>query len=286
MGESKISWTQKTWNPTTGCTKLGKECENCYAEKDTNRKKFNSQLPNYKDGFDVFREHENTLGKPLKFKSPEVVFVDSMSDLFHDDATLPFIKMVFKVMNETPQHTYQVLTKRAKNVLKYTNELTWTDNIWMGVTVGINATKHRIADLQKCGAKHKFVSIEPLLEQIDEMDLSDIGLVIVGGESGGNKARPFEKEWVVKMKEICDSQNVPFFFKQWGKLRNNPDQNDPTQHKKHRFHGKGGCMLNGQIYQNNPCMPNYLVEKVNLFGADSNAGMLGSISVIVVKPIS
>jgi protein gp37 len=268
MAKSSIEWTQMTWNPTTGCTKLGKECENCYAEKETNRFKSNPQLKKYHAGFDVVVEHRSTLQEPLRWKKPTVVFVDSMSDLFHDDVSLGFIKDVFKVMNNTPQHTYQVLTKRAKNLTKYSNDLEWTHNIWMGVSVGVNATKHRVQELQKCGAKNKFISVEPLLEQIDEMNIEGIDLVIVGGESGHNNARPIEKDWVVKVKDICDEQNVPFFFKQWGKLRNNPDPNDPTQHENHTYHAKGGCMLDAKLYLSNPSLKGYQLKTLDIFGSD------------------
>lgn len=268
MAKSSIEWTQETWNPTTGCTKLGTECSNCYAEKETNRMKSNPKQVKYHAGFDVVVEHRDTLQEPLIWKKPTVVFVNSMSDLFHDDVSLEFIKDVFKVMNDTPQHTYQVLTKRAKNLAKYSDELTWTDNIWMGVSVGVNATKHRIKELRKCGAKNKFISVEPLLEQVDEMNIEGIDWVIVGGESGHNNARPIEREWIVRMRDICEEQNVPFFFKQWGKLRNNPDPNDPTQYKNHRYHAKGGCMLDSKMYKNNPSLKDYEVQTLNIFGSD------------------
>lgn len=268
MDKTKITWTERTWNTVSGCTKLGKECLNCYAERETNIRKDNPTYSKYKEGFDKVVEHKETLNEPYQWKEPTVVFVNSMSDLFHNDVSLDFIKAVFKAMNETPQHTYQVLTKRSKNLLKYSSELNWTDNIWAGVSVGINATKHRIDDLRQCGAKHKFISVEPLLEQIDDLDLNGIDWVIVGGESGNNDVRPLQYEWVKKIKEICEHQKVPFFFKQWGRTENNPDKDDPTLDKNHPYHTKGGCLLDGKIYWENPSNPTSIVKTIKLFDVD------------------
>jgi len=192
MKKNYISWTEQTWNTVSGCTKLGKECKNCYAKIITDIRKNNPTYSKYEEGFDKVVEHKETLNEPYQWKEPTVVFVNSMSDLFHDDVSLDFIKAVFKVMNETPQHTYQVLTKRSQNLLKYSNQLNWTDNIWAGVSVGINDTRFRIDDLRQCGSKHKFISVEPLIEEINDLDLNGIDWVIVGGESGSEDARPLE----------------------------------------------------------------------------------------------
>lgn len=187
MAKSSIEWTQITWNPTTGCNKVGPECKNCYAEKETKRYQHNPKQTKYHAGFDVVREHEDSLNDPLNYKKPSVIFVDSMSDLFHKNVSLEFIQKVFDVMNNTPQHTYQVLTKRDDKLIEYSGSLNWTENIWMGVSVGINESKSRITALQQCGAKKKFISFEPLIGPIDEVDLTNIDMVIVGGESGGKK---------------------------------------------------------------------------------------------------
>ena len=265
---SSIEWTNKTWNPTTGCTKISKECDFCYAETETYRKSFNQNLPKYKLGFDAVVEHLHTIDEPLKWKKPSTVFVNSMSDLFHKDISLDFIKKVFKVMNDTPQHTYQILTKRGDILEKHSEHLNWTDNIWMGVSVGNQIATRRIKSLVKCGAKHKFLSIEPFIEEITEIDLTGIDWVIVGGESGSNTVRPMEKEWVLKIKEQCNEQNVTFFFKQWGKTRNNPNPQDPTINKLHRYHSKGGSMLDGKVYWSNPSVEDDSIPTINLFGED------------------
>ncbi len=209
---SNIEWTNKTWNPTTGCTKISKECDFCYAETETHRKMFNSKQPKYKLGFDVVVEHMHTLEEPYKWKEPSAVFVNSMSDLFHKDISLEFIQKVFAVMNDTPQHTYQILTKRHDILEKYSDELTWTDNIWMGVSVGNQIATRRIKPLVNCGAKHKFLSVEPLIEEITDIDVTGVDWVIVGGESGSNKVRPMEKEWVRKIQKECEAKQVNFFF--------------------------------------------------------------------------
>ncbi len=248
---SSIEWTQKTWNPTTGCTKISKECDNCYAEKETNRLQHNPKITKYRAGFDVVVEHPDTLDEPHNWSGNKIVFVNSMSDLFHKDISLSFIKRVFKVMNDTPQHTYQILTKRDSVLLEYSKELNWTDNIWMGVSVGSQVSVRKIERLTKCDAKHKFLSIEPLIGEIEDYSLNGIDWVIVGGESGHN-ARPIKPEWVESIRQKCLSDNVAFFFKQWGHPRNNPNQNDPTIHLLHRYHSKGGSQLNGVTYWENP----------------------------------
>jgi ParB family chromosome partitioning protein len=169
-------------------------------------------------------------------------------------------------MNDTPQHTYQILTKRHDILEKYSDQLNWTDNIWMGVSVGNQIATRRIKSLVNCGAKHKFLSVEPFIEEITEINLQGIDWVIVGGESGSNAVRPMKKEWVLTIKEKCLEQNVSFFFKQWGKIRNNPNQNDPTINKIHRYHSKGGSELDGKVYWSNPTVKDDSLPTINLFG--------------------
>ena len=267
MADSTIEWTGKTWNPTTGCTKVSKECDNCYAETETYRYMHNPKLPKYSKGFDVFVQHEDTLSTPFKWKKPQVVFVNSMSDLFHKDVTLDFLQKVFKVMNDTPQHTYQILTKRHNILKEYSSKLNWTDNIWMGVSVGHKAGERRIKPLVECDAKYKFLSVEPLIEELSDLDLKGIDWVIAGGESGPG-ARPMNKEWVLKVKKNCEDQGVPFFFKQWGEDKFNPDQSDPTINKHHRYHSKGGCLLDGSLYWTNPTIKDDLVPKITVYGEE------------------
>lgn len=213
MAQSNIEWTELTWNPTTGCTKLSAGCKFCYAETMSRRLKAMG-LDKYKNGFKL-AIHEDALSIPYTWSGSKIVFVNSMSDLFHKDVPLEFIKKVFKVMNDTPQHTYQVLTKRGDVLLKYDRELTWTPNIWMGVSVEDERVVDRIDFLRKSSALVKFLSCEPLIGPLPNLNLTGIDWVIVGGESGRNP-RPMLPEWVFDIKAQCRKYKVAFFFKQWG----------------------------------------------------------------------
>jgi protein gp37 len=213
MKPSKIEWTESTWNPSTGCSKISEGCANCYAEVMTRRLKAMG-LEKYKFGFNLTC-HNNELNQPYSWKKPRMVFVNSMSDLFHENMPLDFIKAVFKVMNECSQHTFQVLTKRSDVLEKYYTLLDWTPNIWLGVTIESNRVTNRVDSLRKVPASIKFLSIEPLLTPIPNINLLGIDWVIVGGESG-QKARPIKEEWVIDIKNQCEQKQIPFFFKQWG----------------------------------------------------------------------
>jgi protein gp37 len=215
MAQSSIEWTDMTWNPTTGCNKISAGCKNCYAEVMSRRLKAMG-VEKYKDGFDL-RTHEKDLLLPYQWKKPRVVFVNSMSDLFHKKVPISFIQKVFKVMRENPQHVFQVLTKRSDLLLKYDREgkLDWSHNIWMGVSVEDEKVESRIDDLRKTKARIKFLSCEPLIAAIPNMNLKGIDWVIVGGESG-RKPRPMNSEWVFDIKKQCQKAKVAFFFKQWG----------------------------------------------------------------------
>lgn len=212
MAQSSIEWTEQTWNPTTGCTKISQGCKYCYADVMTKRLKGMGQ-EKYKNGFELTL-HPSTLEDPKKWK-PSIIFVNSMSDLFHEDVPLHYIQSVFKTMNECPQHQFQVLTKRAERLEQLSPLLNWTENIWAGVSVENQETMFRIGHLRKTAAFIKFLSCEPLLQNLPNMNLMDIDWVIVGGESGF-KARPIKEEWVIDIKNQCQAANVPFFFKQWG----------------------------------------------------------------------
>jgi protein gp37 len=214
MANSSIEWTEMTWNPTTGCTKISIGCKNCYAEVMTRRLKAMGQIK-YKHGFNKVIIHPNTLLMPYTWKSSKMIFVNSMSDLFHQDIPLDYIKDVFKVMNDNPQHVFQILTKRAERLPKLNKELKWTHNIWMGVSVENQDVIDRIGFLKKTDAKVKFLSLEPLLSALPDLNLNKIDWVIVGGESG-HKARPMNQEWVSEIQNQCKNENVAFFFKQWG----------------------------------------------------------------------
>ena len=213
MAQSSIEWTEMTWNPTTGCSKISTGCKFCYAEIMSKRLKAMG-VEKYKDNFKV-RTHEDALKIPYTWKHSKVVFVNSMSDLFHKEIPLEFIQKVFKVMNDNPQHVFQVLTKRAERLLELHTELKWTHNIWMGVSVENAKEKHRIDDLRQINARVKFLSLEPLLAHLGEINLENIDWVIVGGESG-HKPRPMDADWVLDIQEQCKEKSVAFFFKQWG----------------------------------------------------------------------
>ncbi len=217
MGQlSKIEWTGSTWNPVTGCTKISPGCMHCYAERMAKRLRAMGQ-PNYANGFKLAM-HEHALDLPLKWKKPQTIFVNSMSDLFHKDVPLSFIKKVFDVMNRAHWHTFQVLTKRGDRLLELSQKLPWAVNIWMGVTVESNDYVHRIDRLRETDAYIKFLSVEPLLSAIPGMNLDGIDWVIVGGESGPG-ARPMSPDWVIDIRDQCRTAGVPFFFKQWGGVK-------------------------------------------------------------------
>lgn len=215
MGQlSKIEWTEATWNPAVGCTKISPGCQNCYAETMARRLKAMGAY-GYANGFKLTLLPER-LSDPIERKKPTIYFVNSMSDLFHENIPDTYIRQVFDVMKQSPQHTFQVLTKRADRLAEFFKDYQASTNAWLGVTV--ENTQHgipRINQLRKVKAHVRFLSIEPLLEDLGELDLTGIHWVIVGGESGP-KARPMKLEWVMNIKRQCEEQNVAFFFKQWG----------------------------------------------------------------------
>jgi protein gp37 len=213
---SGIEWTESTWNPVTGCTKLSSGCRHCYAERMAKRLQAMGH-PNYARGFDVAL-HEHMLEVPLKWTKPRMIFVNSMSDLFHEDVPLQFIQRVFSTMRRAPHHTFQVLTKRSARLAELDHEINWPDNVWMGVTVENRGCCFRIDHLRQSHARVKFLSLEPLLGPLPDLDLKGIDWVIVGGESGPG-ARPLALDWVTEIRDRCLDADVPFFFKQWGGVR-------------------------------------------------------------------
>lgn len=211
---SKIEWTEETWNPTTGCTKVSSGCKNCYAEVMANRLKAMG-TPGYDNGFD-FSLMPERLEQPIHKKKGTKYFVNSMSDLFHEQIPVSFLNKIMDVIDITPRHIYQILTKREDAMFKYFQNRSVSKNIWLGVTVEDKKDGvRRIDKLRTIDATIKFLSIEPLLEDIGEIDLTGIDWVIVGGESG-SKARLMKKEWALNIQRQCKKQNVAFFFKQWG----------------------------------------------------------------------
>jgi protein gp37 len=210
---SKIEWTEATWNPVTGCSKLSAGCKNCYAERLARRMKAMGAA-RYQNAFEV-TVHPDALNAPALWHKPRMVFVNSMSDLFHEKVSLGFIKSVFEVIRQTPRHQFQILTKRAEIMAKLAPKLEWPDNLWMGVSVENQDCAFRMEYLRKVPAKVKFISFEPLLGPIHKANLTGINWVIVGGESGPY-ARPMQPEWVTGLRDICVRKRIPFFFKQWG----------------------------------------------------------------------
>jgi len=223
MGDgSSIEWTEATWNPTTGCDRVSPGCDNCYALALSKRLKAMGADKYQTDGNPVtsgpgfgLALHPDSLTLPYRWKAPRTVFVNSMSDLFHARVPLDFVQQVFNVMADTPQHTYQVLTKRGRRLRRLASSLEWPDNVWMGVSVETEDQLSRVDDLRQVPASVRFLSCEPLLGPLARLELDGIGWVIVGGESGP-RHRPLDESWVVEIRDNCESSRVPFFFKQWG----------------------------------------------------------------------
>ena len=232
---SAIEWTESTWNPVTGCDKMGPGCRHCYAERMAERLQAMGQ-PNYRNGFKLTLQ-PRALDLPLQWKKPQTIFVNSMSDLFHEDVPLEFIQRVFGVMRGAHWHRFQVLTKRAERLAAHDRQLDWAPNIWMGVSVETATYTRRIDELRGVGAVVKFLSLEPLLGPLPNLDLRGMDWVIVGGESGP-KARPMDPVWVTDIRDQCIRAGVPFFFKQWG-----------GRNKK-----KAGRLLEGQTWSQMPAV--------------------------------
>ena len=237
----KIEWTEATWNPSAGCSKISSGCKNCYAETMAIRLKA-MKVVGYENGFE-FNTVPSRLHEPLKKKKPTVYFVNSMSDIFHENMPIEYLNKIFEVIEQTPQHTYQILTKRADKMSDYLSKREIPKNIWLGVTVeNQKEGLPRINKLRDLKASVLFLSVEPLLEDLGKINLKNINWVIVGGESG-NRARPMEKEWVVNIKQQCEKEDIAFFFKQWGtwgadKVKRNKKLN--------------GKEINGKVWQQYP----------------------------------
>lgn len=220
MGKTKIDWTEETWNPITGCTKYSSGCKNCYAARMAHRL-YAMGNQRYLNEFKV-TVHRDLFNKPLTWKNPKMIFVNSMSDIFHEDVPEQDILDLFEVMNRASQHTFQVLTKRSKRLVQLSDKINWTPNIWMGVSVEDSDSIYRCEDLKRCGANIKFISAEPLLGSIKDIDLNGIDWLIVGGESGPD-CRKMSPEWVYELQTKAQETGVPFFFKQWGGVRKTPE---------------------------------------------------------------
>lgn len=240
MRTTKIEWTERTWNPVTGCDKVSEGCAHCYAENMA-RRLCAMHNKKYVNGFKV-TIHEESLKEPLSWYSPSTIFVCSMGDLFHSSVPFEFIDKVMAVIRKTPKHKYQILTKRAERMSEYFETHQVPSNVWLGVTVEIERTKYRIDYLRNLNATVKFLSCEPLLSDLGEIDLTGINWVIVGGESG-TSARPMKEEWVLNIKKQSEQSNVPFFFKQWGTW----GYDGIKRNKK-----ANGKLLEGKIVQNMP----------------------------------
>ena len=236
-GKTKIEWTESTWNPVTGCTPISAGCQHCYAARFAKRLQAMGN-PRYKNGFDI-TIHEDIINAPLNWKKPQMIFVNSMSDLFHDDVPDDIIKRIFETMNLSSIHTFQILTKRAERLEQLAGELQWSDNIWMGVSIENEDVIYRADLLRKTGAHIKFISAEPLLSPLSDLNLDGIDWLIVGGESGPGYRRMDEK-WVLELRDKAEKKNIPFFFKQWGGIN-----------KK-----KTGHLLEGKEYKQYPVFKN------------------------------
>ncbi len=234
--KSSIEWTEATWNPLTGCTKVSPGCSNCYAERLSKRLKAMGN-PNYSRGFQI-STHPNSLELPLRWKRPSKIFVNSMSDLFHEDIPDDYIFQVFEVMGKAYWHQFQLLTKRSERLQALNHKLQWMPNIWMGVSVENDDYSHRVNHLQSTDAHLKFLSIEPLLGNIHDLNLDNLDWVIVGGESGP-KSRPVKDSWVINIRNQCVQKRVPFFFKQWGGVNRK----------------KTGRELEGRVWDEMPLIP-------------------------------
>lgn len=241
MSTTKIEWTDASWNPITGCTKISSGCQHCYAEVMTRRLKA-MHVDKYQNGFQV-TIHEDCLEEPVMWKKPKTVFVCSMSDLFHKDVPFEFIDKVIAVIERTPQHRYQILTKRAERMAEYFSKRTVPVNAWLGVTVDVRTSKPRIDALRNIhNVPIRFLSCEPLLENLGKLNLDGIDWIIVGGESG-RQARPMKEEWVIDIKNQVETAGKAFFFKQWGTWGS-----DGIKRDKH----KNGKTLQGVICQKMP----------------------------------
>ncbi len=241
---SRIEWTEQTWNPIVGCTKISAGCKHCYAEVMAKRLKAMG-TPGYERGF-ALRLIPERLGDPLRRKKPTIYFVNSMSDLFHERVPAEYIDQVFAVIAQTPRHSYQILTKRADRLADYFKSRSVPDNVWLGVSV--ENRRHgvpRIDHLRHVPAKIRFLSVEPLLEDVGALNLDGIHWVIVGGESG-HKARPMKPEWADAVRLQCEAQDVAFFFKQWGGW---------GADGKRRAKAKNGRLLNGRTWDQMPAAP-------------------------------
>ena len=240
MKTTKIEWTDKTWNPITGCTKKSAGCAHCYAEVMSRRLKA-MRLDKYRNGFDLTL-HEDDLYEPLQWKKSHNIFVCSMSDIFHEKVPFEFVDKILQTIEQTPQHRYQILTKRSERMAEYFKSRKIPNNVWLGVTVECRDSKKRIDDLRSFDATVKFLSCEPLIEDLGTLNLDGIDWVILGGESGPF-ARPMKPEWVVSIKEQVEQQGASFFFKQWGTWGS-----DGKKRSKHA----NGKLLQGKVIQQMP----------------------------------
>ena len=216
--KSKIEWTEATWNPVTGCSKLSEGCANCYAERLAKRLRAMGN-PRYKNGFEITLHHD-LVDLPLRWKEPKFIFVNSMSDLFHEKIPVSFIKKVFKTIQSAPEHIFQILTKRSSRLAELAGDLYGPENLWMGVTIESERVIKRVSDLKSTAAHVKFLSLEPLLSAVDHLSTEGIDWIVVGGESGPG-CRAMKPEWVRSIRDKCLRNDIPFFFKQWGGTRKN-----------------------------------------------------------------
>ena len=246
MKEMKtVEWTERSWNPVTGCNKISSGCANCYAKAAAEGYLKRWKNPRYTNGFNLTL-HEDLVELPVSWKKPKQIFPCSMSDIFHEGIPREFILKLFETMNRCPHHTFIILTKRADHLLELTPSIIWSDNIWLGVTVEEARYAERVESLKLTAAVNKFICAEPLLSDVGELDLTGIDWLVVGGESGKD-SRPCKEEWVENLRDQCEAQQVPITFKQWGG----------------RYRKRNGSLLHGQYYHDMP-----LSNQVRIYNSD------------------
>jgi len=269
LSKTTIEWSERVWNFLTGCDKISAGCKFCYMFVLAARLKAMGN-PMYRNEAKL-TVHEQKLMLPYGIKKPTAFFVNSMSDMFHPDVPLSILVAAFEVMNNTLHHTYQILTKRPERLLELQHLFKFTPNIWIGVSVEDERVLHRVDTLKKINAQVRWISAEPLIGSLEKINLNGIHWLVAGGESGNRKdLRPVKEEWILELKNKCQKKGIPFFFKQWGKVRFNPNPDDPTISKEHPQHAKGGCQLQGIVYREFPESSNNNLKQPKMKTTENN----------------
>lgn len=284
MSKTSIEWAHRVWNFLTGCTKVSAGCKFCYMFTLAVRLKAMGQVK-YRNGAKL-TIHEDEIANPYQWKKPSLVFVNSMSDAYHEDIPLGIQQEYHKVVADNPQHKFLALTKRIERVLDIQDNVLWPTNLCLGVSVEDERVLHRVDTLRKSNAKFKWISAEPLIGPLTNLNLDGIDWVVVGGEAGINKnLRPIEESWVLEIMEKCKEKGIPFFFKQWGKKDFNPNPEDPTKVKGHQHYAKGGCQLLGEVYREFPESFNVILNKTKMKATVESTKVIDEIGVENLTPL-